>query len=649
MPYIRLNQNYRYDNRKFDTSSNIYLAYRKEVQLLTASSLKDMPIPNYMDCYVKFAQHDQLETYLEPDGVNGIVYVTGVTGSGKTTLLNAALKNKNNDIIINNTTAVITFVWNPTEAEKSQYNANIELNYSNFILACSDKIIEMYKMESYRSQEDSFINYIKNNDFAFYSQGRTAKKYSLNKMKRHDPIKYSILVLRYTISKCKINNVIFLFDELEEAGRGKSGEPLEIILVEIAYRIKQLLSSWTNEPKRAENMRFNVIISCRHYVYRMITNKKNQQPNDFWSIVNAESQSETMIDLPSSPDLIELIKKRKEVIMSSLSHEDREEFEEVYSLTYDILTKCSEVIKAIAIGNIRDVYKYIQYLLFNKRWFQKKESERGAFSIKSCRTDYNLMLTSYLRCLALRENTVYTTESIIPNLLDNTNGKDDLHILITLSFFITKKNDPELRHDFRSQYDVNLEFNSLINKIFPNKRDSFMNSLNFLLKEKILLRSAFCCQEDSVDEPNINENSNKWKNVYLSSQANILWKLLGQNSVLFEMFIDDIKLKKCIQCQEDLTNRSYLQFNELSFKECINYLDTMIDYEALIWEDLQTRSYLKEYKENFGSKPIVNHLYNGLENSLNTYYKDREDTAYFELKQLIQDVSNKMDKKSIFN
>lgn len=648
MPYIRLNQNYKYDTRKYDTSSNIYLSYSNEVQLLTAPSLKDMPIDNSMDCYVRFPQHNQLETYLKPNGIDGLVYVTGVTGSGKTTLLNAALKNKDNDIVINDTTAIITFVWSPTEAEKGKKKANIESNYSNFILACADRIIEEFNIKHYKFAEGPFIKYIKDNDFAFYSQGRTTNKYSVNKLKHHDPIKFSLFALRYAILNCKINNVVFLFDELEEAGRGKKGEPLEIILVEIAYRIKHILSSRTNEAKRSEKIRFTVIISCRHYVYRMITNKKTQHPNDFWSKVNAEAQSETMIDLPSSPDLSELLRKRKDVIIKTLPIEAREEFEEVYYLTHDILLKCSNVITSLAIGNIRDVYKYIQYLLFNKRWFQKKESENGAFSIKSCRSDYNLMLTSYLRCLALRENTVYTSESIIPNLLDNTNGKEDLCVLITLSFFITKQNDPELRNDFRSQYDVNIEFNSLVERIFPKKIDTFMEALNFLLHEKILLRSAFSCQEDSVDEPNVSEEIDKWKNVYLSSQANVLWKLLGQNSVLFEMFIDDIKIDNCIQCQDDLAKRSYLQFNELSFKECINYLNSMVDYESLIWEDLLTRSFLKDYKENFGETPIVKHLYNGLSNSFQTYYKNKEDSSYVELKTLLDDTKRRIDTKDIF-
>ena len=89
MPFIRLNQYYQYDTRKYDAKSNIYMSYEKQVEKLTAPSLLDMQISNYMDCYVKLEQHKQLETYLDADGPDGLVYLTGVTGSGKTTILDA--------------------------------------------------------------------------------------------------------------------------------------------------------------------------------------------------------------------------------------------------------------------------------------------------------------------------------------------------------------------------------------------------------------------------------------------------------------------------------------------------------------------------------------------------------------------------------
>ncbi len=654
MPFVRLNQNYVYDTRKFDTRSNIYMSYREEVEMLTAPSLTDIPIPNYMDCYVEMEQHKQLLPYLDAKGPDSLVYLTGVTGSGKTTLLKAVFDQENNGIVINGKTAIITFVWKPSDDEKNHPCYSVNIHYANFLLACINKISKIYGVPTYKQNVFEFLEFIENNDFDFYAQGNGEGEEKIKSLQNFDLLKFAMLYLRYMLSKCEIENVVFLFDELEEAGKDNNGEELEIVVIELAYTIKHFLSSRTIEARVNEGFRFTVMISCRHYVYRMVTNKKKQIPNRFWLKVNAESQSETMIDIPNPPPLILLLSKRKEVIMDSLTLEkDKAEFNEVFLIACEILSLCGDIILALSIGNIRDAYKYIQYLLFNKRWLQRKENINGGFSISSSREDYNLTLPSFLRALALRENTVYTHESIIPNLLDNTNGKSDLSILIVLSFFICKQNDPELRQDFGSQFDVAEEFESLIDRLFADDSDHIYKAYSFLLNERVILRSSHCCQADAADDPHLDGDPKTWKYVYLAKQASILWNLLEQNSVLFEMFVDDIKLEKCIQSKEDLKKRSFMQFNILAFQECLCYLEKLICVENDMLKNLSSRSLLKEYRENFGYSPICYHLFNGLKKSFDVYFRDRNidknKERMEELEKQLKKLSDTMNKLELFN
>ena len=242
-------------------------------------------------------------------------------------------------------------------------------------MACVDKICDQFTILKYDNNPAVFLKYIKDNDFDFYAQGNEHGKNRIDSLRSFDPIKLSLFALRYILSKClNIDNIIFLFDELEEAGKGRGGEDLEIKIVELAYTIKHLLSERRAIAKEKESFRFTVLISCRHYVYRMITNKKKIDLNEFWNRVNAESQTETMIDIPNSPPLIDLLKRRKEVIAETLTTEKKEEFNEIFLIAYKIISRCDEEIMALAIGNIRDAFKYIQYLLLIKDGFKKDKT-----------------------------------------------------------------------------------------------------------------------------------------------------------------------------------------------------------------------------------------------------------------------------------
>ena len=121
--------------------------------------------------------------------------------------------------------------------------------------------------------------------------------------------------------------------------------------------------------------------------------------------------------------------------------------------------------------------------------------------------------------------------------------------------------------------------------------------MNYLLKSRILLRSSHCCQADSADDPCLDDEPGKWQYVFIAKQASILWKLLSQNSVLFELFVDDVMLETHIQTENDMNNRKFLQFNYLAFKESINYLLHLIDVENSMIKKLSSRSYLEEYKK----------------------------------------------------
>ena len=123
----------------------------------------------------------------------------------------------------------------------------------------------------------------------------------------------------------------------------------------------------------------------------------------------------------------------------------------------------------------------------------------------------------------MEESQIYSSnESIIPNLLRNTQNEDDhLFILLTLKYFMELSNYKHM--NWNNSLDIE-KFYHETDMIFKDAQyqQYFKDSIQYLLTKRMLLRSIDQLQIDT--KPVSSSNANDMKKVYVSDAALDLWK-----------------------------------------------------------------------------------------------------------------------------
>ena len=138
-----------------------------------------------------------------------------------------------------------------------------------------------------------------------------------------------------------------------------------------------------------------------------------------------------------------------------------------------------------------------------------------------------------------------------------------------------------------------------------------------MLKCRVLLRSY---DQDQVDNRGLNSQEiNEIEFVYISKLALSLWDYLGTSSVFFEMYVDDIWLENDPRKK---TRQVFRGFDTENYSICLGYMKNLIKAEKEIYAmSANTCGTGKNYIDTFGSDSICGHLLDGLERSLNAYYR----------------------------
>lgn len=190
----------------------------------------------------------------------------------------------------------------------------------------------------------------------------------------------------------------------------------------------------------------------------------------------------------------------------------------------DIDDTVGDFLLNLNIKNARSTLSTIKTLVYNRRWIQRdyKETVSGAFRIESIR-QYDTTPATLIRAIGMEESQIYSSnESIIPNLLRNTQNEDDhLFILLTLKYFMELSNYKHM--NWNNSLDIE-KFYHETDMIFKDAQyqQYFKDSIQYLLTKRMLLRSIDQLQIDT--KPVSSSNANDMKKAYVSDAALDLWK-----------------------------------------------------------------------------------------------------------------------------
>lgn len=550
------------------------------------------------------------------------LFVTGLTGCGKSSLLNHTFHTEEKGIHIENNSLYIPFSFDHTIPAREK--TNVDTYFVNVIKAACALIFETINKKGLTSTNHGLYEYIEKvrKDNLQYDDGIEGSNeiQKLNNLCKKNATEFYALKLKYGLTVLKeINHVVLIVDDIESVGY-----QMELVPIDVGLTVWSCLK---RQPKETQKIWSScVIISCRHYIYRMIQKHAIESKYTVKSGIDSQTLESYPIDdeinIAEPAKLIDIVEKRVQALKKQ---GDNKRWNDALAIVEHILIKVDDnfgdFISALCISNIRKSLTVLKKVVFNKRWIQRnwQEEAPGAFSIDSIQ-QFNLNPPCLLRAIGLGEGNIYDENSIIPNILFNTFDKNsDLITLIVLKAFIIRIN--ERATDWRTSLERDEIIKELKSVLRREELHPFVEaSVRFLIENRLLLRSKNQTQDDGLD---INEdNIASIKKVYVSRAAFALWNQLGRSSVLLELFTDDIYID---YPSEPQGRQSFSVFDSRTFEKCIDFLYQMVECEKKIRFDAKNDGLSKKMNALVGSEFITKQMLNGLIASRRAYYKTTGD------------------------
>lgn len=624
-------------------NNNIEKYLKNEIDFLLAPSADQLNGVDFEDIYISVPLVENfLNSALTYSQSDKIYYLTGLTGSGKSMILKKVFKYQGMSPRISNNTLIIPFSFdnfpsNPSvfDSDKEGIN-NVYVNMLNSACELIEKSCPNIKL--IRDNEADFLAKV-GESRADYTQvpniwPRPNTSERIQYFMDSNPIPFNTAMLKYYLnqSNCFINNIVILVDDIEGAGENQ-----ELIPIKTAYRIITCLE---NTPK-SKDWSVHLIIGCRNYVYRLIMDNSFTAERQR---IETYTESE-YFHLEKAPSITAIVNKRYQAI----SKKDKSEkwktaLDTVMAILLGIDSSIGEFILNLKIRNIRKALSVTKRIVYNKQWIQRNyvEETAGAFTIDSV-MDFDITPATLIRAIGMGESLIYSSNiSDIPNIMYNED-ETDLYPLLVIKYCLQYRNVDEKYanwNDTINLYDFYNKIENIFGKEEMSHKSLFKKATEYLILNRLLLRSIDQLQNNSmpVNEKNIHQITK----VYISNAAVDIWELLSKNSVLFEMYMDDIWLDNTMRPRN---KRKFRGFDIDNFTIAIGYLEKLIDKETLLRNHAQNLGTFNEYIDLFGNNSICEHLLSGLTKSLNAFYKD--DASEQRLKYQITNLTLKINNMNL--
>lgn len=596
--------------------------------------------------FVKKGQaEDNLRSFLYSSNyTSGFFILTGLTGTGKTTVINKAVgyytsptirsDKENGDILI------IPISFNDVDGDHETNNDDISVCFKCALKAAINCIRKEYSIDVDGLNYSDIVGFFESNRASLINDDlfdaySAEEKYKLA-IKQNAIAAYAYHMFYYiTKQECNISKIILIVDNIEGVGGNLEDKPINI-----TYSICSAF-----DKVKIRNCLMKVIIGCRNYVYRYVF-VNNQRPKQ--RIESFPNPTTYHLD-KDCPSLIEIIKKRYDN-MPSHYRERRgnvDKWDCAMSVINELLTKLDKqygiFIQNLNIRNIRNSFMLLKDIVYNTLWVQRDSFYDMAegFEISDLK-QFSTSQANIIRAIGMGENTLYSSDHVnckLPNLLYNKDETDLLALLLIRYCMIkTGLNDRKKYADWSESirrnnilHEVDLVFGGDNNEL----KDKFDTVFKYLVNKRLLLRSKDQVQVDT--EPVNETNLGQVEYVYISNAAVDIWDLMGETSVLLEMYMDDIFLDNDDRSRKNL----YRGFDEINYAIAIKYIFDLSQIEQTFFTTSANCNRTKYYLDVFGETPIVRHLYKGMQQSFNSYFiEDSEAKKHFatELQLLNEDI-----------
>ena len=602
-----------------------------------------------------------------------VKYLVGYEGVGKTTLIRNLFHvfDRKTNAFNNNLVIYISFysnrtekLDNPRETVHDVVRSSIEgaLTFLSGFSTAVDRVAS-YDDDFYKS----FASYIQDNNSIFANQpfGKPSANIDiknapnpyveyLDRLYDSYPMDYTLTLLKYYLSKPdnkKYKNVYFIFDDLETL-------PMDFI-DEVFYMSMHLDKC----SKGLKYRRFKVkqLIALRSYTFRQSKYIKQFGANKI--------SNNDIIIKNQVPSLTEILLQRVSSIEKTIEEEKEDSgidskteknifllMDDLKDILEDTYAKFDPLLLNLTHFNIFNSLQLLVRIITNRHFFGNRETEvKGSFLYDKANydTDNKNRYSDLFYALAYGDNKLYF-------------DINDYYLMNIMHYHIEDKKETELLGIYIIQYMIKNMMSLSIDDMEGKTRkqgtatiipfddcyviegDVLLNKLSAFYKsasrnEYVLIEEGFKAMIEhlynggallqDIRKPVLDDGRadgrryehGKGVRVYLSLRGHQLYKMLQYNSLLFQVYRDDIDTELE---NNNIPTRELSVYSRIEY--CLSYTECLFKRERKLLGFVVNKS---DYIDNFGEKIATVVLMEGISQSIERYFTNEteEKRKIFEL------------------
>ena len=558
----KINQKYTQTPSTF--RNDIYRKFEKQFKYIFSN-----PINIDSDEYVEYEDteySDAFDTFIfSPE--SDIRFFIGFTGTGKTTFIKHYFGSKTLGIkLAEDGSLLIPISWDGKKLPEDQNDAEKALDeqISNVIDAATKKIYKSIE-ELLLNESSEIIQFIEETrsdllsslsleELAEAQDGRwTIDQIKLEKCRTKNAVEAASSILKYAIMSRQndVQRIVFIVDDVETVAQKK--------LDYIVRTYFKIFSCLHNTKKVAP---VKLLFSIRPHSYRFLrTTLKHEKINAYGNSPFLQRYRLVKNKIPNVKAIY--ISRFEKAAKNTPAPGNPTSWDLAKSVFYEIINDFDDslinMISDLCHLNIRAITDCFQMILSNRVWCQDIETKTSYFSVR--KNDYRFDVVNVVRTMSCGENTVYTgmkeiqfnpsnlsdiqdrptldnSRIFIPNLLIDiqTNECDVLPAIIIhyLDGYFSSEESTPPHTEFISKGVLTKDlFATFGGKVSVEK---ITNILDYLFENRVIRKSII----SNDNEENINKLEDE-DLLYLTLKGSRLFAMLGNDSVLLEVFREDIK------------------------------------------------------------------------------------------------------------
>lgn len=565
------------------------------------------------------------------DPMDSVTTFIGYRGIGKTTDIRYAYSVWNGAIRFWNeeSTIVIPFFFG-SAVEVNDFDIRSE--FGRRISAVCEMIISRNDLRNFipECHKTEYIQELchflsETNPKAMIAQGVTPRvdKDKLSVAEQNDFFIYAATRLKYYMSKisCKYKRLLLILDGVESLP-----ETFRVPVVAQAIQMRKCLMNYPGYCKRKYNV--NLLLSLQPCTYQDAKSKGVIMPGSTLREIFKTSRL----------NLQKYFNQKRSFVSPALTEKEPESWRAAYGILRSLSDKFEGKYANMVLGltnlDIPMALNVFREILSNPVWMTKRNDDTYIFN--------NM---SVIRAIACGAKEVYFNkkDSLIPNLLYNTEQQDySMICLYTISYFTSKN------VDYLEYGDTAENKQTVIDdmcRIFGYNDKESQEYKDFSLKISEVI--DYLCQNGILETINFNRKQERIpvspdQKLLLSAKGNECFHMLRGDSILTELFREDYYMEEDpenvdrFQSSQELMDKK----NQIAvFIEVLRFLyNLFVQCEAPLIKRMQENCTQASYASTFGGGSMTELLLEGVNKSINYSGKWGELSIKNEEKILIEKI-----------